>query len=270
MRHGLWKDAIKKVSCGILSTASDLVLLHAFLLLEGMGGVGYSQRSVRVTFEKALNDLDAFTSGVPATSIKHLTLRGWIKRASRDLRNWHITASGRKRIASLFPMYRRHRPWDKKMYIITYDVPERAHWKRDVLREQLRKLGCGMIQASVWITPSYPRKILREMIDEYRIPGSILVSDLGINGSIGEQSLTDLVREVYQIDALEQEYAQFIEQCKKGIYKHPVTIHCAFTCILAHDPQLPFALLPQPWIGSTAHEYYRTTVRSILRKNHQR
>ncbi|MBI4262430.1 hypothetical protein HY624_02795 [Candidatus Uhrbacteria bacterium] len=263
MRHGPWKEIVKKISDGVLSTASDLLLLHMFLLLEGMSG-GFGHRAIRQTFNRAWLDLESFHYTIPETAVKQLTLRGWMKRTQRDVRAWRITAAGRQRIAALFPSYKTHRPWDGKMYLITYDVPERARHHRDILREELRKLGCGMIQASVWMTPYYPRKILREIVDAHNIPGSILVSDLGKNGSIGEQTLEALIRDIYKLDELEQEYAKFIHNCTSGFYRHPITVHCALTNILEHDPQLPFALLPKPWIGNTAYEQYISTRHKLL------
>lgn len=47
--------------------------------------------------------------------------------------------------------------------IIAFDVPEREKWKREWLREVLRRLGLTMIQKSVWMGKT---KIPKEFVDD--------------------------------------------------------------------------------------------------------
>ena len=50
---------------------------------------------------------------------------------------------------------------------------------RNCFRDRLRKLGCGMLQASVWITLYDPHEILRKIIRYDHLESEVLVSSRG-------------------------------------------------------------------------------------------
>lgn len=130
---------------------------------------------------------------------------------------------------------------------------EEKRYQRKILREYLKKLGCGILQDSVWLTPYNPKLTLKTFIDENFPSGSIIVSDIGENGSIGDEDLGDLVSRVYHLDRINQKYEQFIYE-HKNKNTFDVSSKFWFLSILREDPQLPFEILPYNWLGDKAYQ----------------
>lgn len=173
-----------------------------------------------------------------------------------------ITKEGKRRLNAIIPSYDEKRIWDKRMHIVTYDIPEQRRIEREMLRRYLRKIGCGRLQDSVWLTPYNPIDTLRAFIFENALSGTIIVSDLGTNGSIGEEDLHALVSRVYALDDLNDRYKEWLEE----VYVKEMTEHqflLEYLSILRDDPQLPFELLPSDWKGSEAYEKVRTKARKL-------
>ena len=112
-----------------------------------------------------------------------------------------------------------------------------------------------MIQESVWLTPYDPNDILREFTKERKLKGSIIVSDLGKDGSIGEEDIKDLVRRIYKLNEINKEYKEFLEKFA-GTQTIPLQTPFAYWKILKNDPQLPFELLPGDWLGERAYQLF--------------
>lgn len=249
------KEKIKDLSCGLLATAIDFALFQFFLdfnlLMEGYGSPAVN-RAIDKTIEEVL------TCGIDKESIKKALWkachRGFIKRKSENKNLIQITQQGLTKLKKLLPLYRDKRIWDKHLYLITYDIPENDSGKRQSLRENLKQLGCGMLQASVWITPYNPKEILKDLVLQYHIPGSIIVSDLGQDGSIGEEDLDDLLSRVYNLDNLNERYKVFIQELKLDKL-NKTQAYFQYLFILRDDPQLPFEILPYNWLGDKTYRY---------------
>ncbi len=119
----------------------------------------------------------------------------------------------------------------------------------------LKRISAGLIQESVWLTPYNPRDILQKFIEERGLEGTIIISDIGPDGSIGDEDIKDLVTRVYKLDEINKLYQEFLE-----IYENskltPVEVHFAYLKILRKDPQLPFELLPSSWLGEKAYQVF--------------
>ena len=185
---------------------------------------------------------------------------GLIKRSGRGRRTLpEITQAGRKRLEALLPSYHTKRVWDGRLYLITYDIPEKRRKDRDVLRSFIQQLGMGMLQESVWITPYDPRELLRKIVDDHHIAGSILVSDIGKDGSVGDEKIEDLLIRVYHLEDLNKRYEEFIDYFQKG-EKVGAHLYFSYLSILRVDPQLPFPLLPKWWKGDVANNLFNKRI----------
>ena len=71
-----------------------------------------------------------------------------------------ITQKGKELFRFIVPMYQQNRPWDGYLYLISYDIPEKRHQSRNLLREYLKRHGCALLQESLWLTPYNPQQIL--------------------------------------------------------------------------------------------------------------
>src|SRR3989304_96162 len=111
---------------------------------------------------RATNEFLAIKEATALRSLENLKRKGYIRYA-KGKSDVEVTAAGRKRLDRLASSYEEKRKWDGRLYMITYDIPESKKPIRDLLRHQLKKLGCGMLQASVWVTSYDPREVLRKL-----------------------------------------------------------------------------------------------------------
>ena len=88
------------------------------------------------------------------------------------LRLWQtpqITQAGKEKLKRLLPHYNNKRIWDKRLYLVSYDIPNSKKAVRDNLRQILKTLGCGLLQESVWLTPYNPKEVLKNFVAEHLI-----------------------------------------------------------------------------------------------------
>jgi phenylacetic acid degradation operon negative regulatory protein len=249
------KRKFTNISWGIAKNLTDFTLFFLFfsssLTLRGK----YAQKGIKDLFESS-QDIDW---GKIRKVLARLKKEGFISYSRSRILEPQITSLGLKRIKKSLPSYEVHRPWDKKIYLITYDIPEKEKKERDRLRNFLINLGCGMLQASVWLTPYNPKKLVSSFIKQNKIKGSIIVSDVGKDGNIGKKDLRRLLSKVYELEKLNEKYKVFLDNIGKGRIKK-THLGFAFLSILKDDPQLPFELLPDDWLGEKAYFLYQKKI----------
>lgn len=204
---------------------------------------------------RAISAADRFLHQINYDVIKNAIVtakkHGYIKSVRRH--TWpEITKEGKQRLARVIPLYDEKRRWDRRMHLVTYDIPEQQRDDRSLLREYLRRIGCGRLQDSVWMTPYNPIDILRSFIADHTLQGTIIVSDMGRDGSIGEEDIRAMVVRVYGLEALNDRYEKWLDDAQSHELDQWSVIH--FLSILKDDPQLPFFLLPPWWKGEKAHK----------------
>lgn len=248
-RRGL-QEKIEDFSFGVLSTSINLSL-SLVVFSAGLMTSGRSPASVMSAAEAA--------SGITGVSKETLKRAFWqaqnkglLKRTrERGKEFWEATGHGKKRLVSELPIYFKHRPWDKRLYLVLYDIPEEQKRDRERLREMLIKIGAGRLQNSSYLILWDPTEVLRKFIKRQGLSGMVIVSDTGTDGSIGEQSLDELVYEVFKLDELNGRYREFMRMTKsKELSAEQLAF--LYLSILKDDPQLPFELLGSTWMGDRA------------------
>lgn len=256
------KQIVGKVSEGIISSTTNL--LFYFLFLTGASLFqSPNSRGVYQAFTEADEMLKEINYQTIKQAFSSLKKQGLIKIIKGDKVQIAITELGKNRLNRLIPAYETKRTWDKKIYLITYDIPTKKNRDRDRLRNYLKRLGCALLQESVWVTPYNPKKILAEFVQEKDLSGVVLVSDLGLDGKIGDEDLTTLLQRIYKLQDLNLAYEDFIIQYSQKRNFSLLAISFAFNRILLKDPQLPFALLPKDWKGDKAYILYQKLSRQI-------
>ncbi len=193
-------------------------------------------------------------------ALKRARARGWIKKPHHRNALPEITKEGRERLASLVPKYREKRTWDERMYLVTYDIPETHRKQRNILRESLLQLGCGRLQDSVWMTPYDPADVLTEVIQQNNLQGTVILSTIGKDGSIGDENLHELIIRIYHLDELNNRYKTWIQEAKSSKrIDHWMILK--YLSILQDDPQLPFFLLPSWWHGDSAYQLVKSKLK---------
>ncbi|KKT36065.1 MAG: PaaX domain protein [Candidatus Gottesmanbacteria bacterium GW2011_GWB1_44_11c] len=252
-----FKEDISTLTNGMIDTVIDAVLYITFNTVLSVG-----VRNMR-QMEYAQYQSDVLLCTYNAQTIRRaldtLVSRKLIQRNKTPIgRNITISQEGIKRINEMIPTYKTHRPWDGYLYLISYDIPISSNTKRNLLREHLKRIGCGKLQDSLWMTPYNPTSIIDEFIEDHGIPGTILVSKLGKDGSIGDEDRKTLIKRVYGYEQLNERYERFIHGYTK--LKNPSITQrsLAYHAILADDPQLPFALEPEYFLGKEAYRVFQS------------
>jgi len=245
---------IKEISEGIVSTAVDMVLVSAYFGFE-FSFAGYGRGGMAGA--KAHQALSKHNFKTIKRGLAHLKYKGFIQSMKEEMLLPRITKEGRKRIASIIPKFDSSRVWDRRVYLVTYDVPREQNSIRNRLRNFLKKIGCGSLQHSVWVTPYNPKKLIEEFVENSRLNHeTILVSSLGKEGTIGDMELSELLEKAYNLPKLNDRYAQYLSKTENGNMSKGEKAF-VFLAILKDDPQLPFELLPDDWVGSEAYKVFR-------------
>lgn len=236
------KDKILTIlaaSAEVLDTVGDFTYSPHSYLYASLGN-SYSKENID----------DAVTS---------LTLGGLLEGdKSSGLR---ITLAGADIKKSLYR--ERHGKWDGKWRGVFFDIPEAQRKLRDDLRSGLKKLGFGLWQRSVWITPF---DITKELNSYLQKQGLSTVVQIMVGERFGQLNDRDFAFKVWPLKEINERYMALlsiwgVEIGKESTAKERMAVvaslHNRYLDILASDPQLPLELLPSDWVGNKAKALFR-------------
>ena len=245
----------------VFATGFDTVLfLLVFMGELGMpfGSYGKTYRAERHAHEF----IDRYNWETFKRALAEARRRKYVAPVGRGRRsNPEITELGRKRLRAVTPMYQKKRPWDRRIYLVTYDIPEIRHRDRDYLRKYLTTIGCGKLQASVWITPYDPKVLVEEFVNKHTLSGTVIVSNTGIDGSIGDEDIQTLVARIYHLEEINTSHERWISSVRSQNITPDQFL--SYLAILQTDPQLPFILLPRYWKGDKAYALIESFMKRI-------
>ncbi|MBI4066261.1 hypothetical protein HY411_00950 [Candidatus Gottesmanbacteria bacterium] len=260
MRRKTLSSHLLTLTDGLVGTVTNFVLLqlYIFVSLGGVKTMGDASRMV----EEVHGMLDTVNYDTIKRALYQLTKQGLVARpAKEDRLALSITNLGKQRIKEVIPIYKTDRPWDGHTYLISYDIPKTANRSRDILREYIRRTGGAILQESLWINPYNPRLLLETFTREHDIPGTILVSKLGIDGAIGNETLPELINRVYKIEGLSDAYEEFLQTYRQPTPVPKGKIALDYLSILKDDPQLPFPLQPNDFPAERAYTRYQALMK---------
>lgn len=247
-------EIVRKVTSKVCGSLIDLILWEIALVGASVGK--NDPRGVHEAFREADEILQRVNHQTLASAWYYLIKKQLLSYKKREnITTCEITNFGKKRLLQKFPEYHQKRPWDRKIYLVTYDIPTSSNTKRSKLRRFLNQIWCKLLQESVYLTPYNPRELIRIFDNKYKIPGTIIISDIGQDGGIGEIDIKDLLVKLYALEKLNQKYENFIKNAKRKSDKRMLLFE--YLSILKEDPQLPFELLPRGWQGEKAYETYK-------------
>lgn len=248
------KSIIKDATYKVIGSLVDLLIWQVALVGASVGKTG--SRGVYKAFTEANDILEKVNHRSLAATWHQIFKKNLLTYKKRqNLYSPQITEYGKKRMEETIPSYKKVRPWDKKIYLITYDIPEDARGKRNKLRLFLLHINSKLLQESTYINIYNPRKLISDFISNHKIPGMITISDIGQDGGIGEATIQDFLVRVYSLEKLNDMYEDFIKNAKSKSSSY-VNLLFEYLSILKNDPQLPFELLPKGWLGDKAHVHY--------------
>jgi len=178
-----------------------------------------------------------------------------IKRGKPYIR---LTGQGRHKLTRDFPLLAmQQKPWDDLWRVVIFDIPEKYHYVRDLLRNKLASLGFGKLQRSVYITPFDVAQDLREFLAAKNLSGYVLVM---VSKEVFTGNLLGLTSWVWQLDKINQAYqkihdnwlwakTRFEPKNLRGIAK---SCYRDYIEVISQDPFLPKELLSTDWLGFEA------------------
>lgn len=241
----------------LLARATDATLVAIFFGLDFVFSGAKNYPQMQRSGERALDHLADVNYEQIRRALYYLKRKGLVQYTRETIAQPRITAAGLRRLKGTIPFYDTQRVWDGVLYLITYDLPVKENHKRDTLRRFLKRLGAAALQESVWVTPYNPTELVRKFIEAKDIEGTILVSSIGKDGSIGGMELPKIIQKVYELNDLNSRYEGFILRYKGKKRFSKEELLNDFLSILEDDPQLPFALLPTDWVGDKAYKLFK-------------
>ena len=169
-------------------------------------------------------------------------------------------------------------PWNKRWYMLIYDVPETDRKYRNILRRFLKKKHLGLLQQSVWVTPKDIRPDFNDLVQAANIDAFAYLFES--RTVLGLPSHT-IVENAWDFDALHDRQEHFCQVTDRNIAElqsgeHPphelgqllrMTL-AAYHSAMSEDPLLPEALLPETYLGKTAYRSFRKLLNEIDKQTH--
>lgn len=246
---------IRKLTSGVFSVLTDTILFTLYLIGASLGKKANS-RDVYKTFTEADEALSKLNYQTFNRAFQKLREEGFIS----SIKDWSlepiITQTGMQKLQSITPTYDEKRIWDKNLYLVNYDVDIKHNQKRVVLRSMLKRIGAIKLQDSLYVTCYNPSKILTEFLEENNLEGTVLVSHLGRKGFLGKDNLREFLWEVTDLKETNLRYKEFIQKYNNVSILSQTQLTFEFLSILQDDPQLPFDLLPDEYLGNEAYLLY--------------
>jgi phenylacetic acid degradation operon negative regulatory protein len=203
---------------------------------------------------------------------------GWLRsdRVGRRVR-WTLTEPARRLLAEgagrIYGFGSGASEWDGRWLVVLVSVPETQRDLRHKLRTRLSWAGFGSPTAGVWITPHPAAEADAELILDELDLSSQAMSYLANYGALGSERA--MVERAWSLTEVAARYQEFVDEFTAMAPSTPDDVLRAQT-LLVHewrrfpflDPQLPGALLPPRWTGTTAtalfnelHVRWRTPAR---------
>ncbi len=244
MKSKVLRKWILKKSCEILATPIDLILFILFML--GEAGLHPDEAHSFALLDRRFGQLQLEGKDrIIRNAIYKARNQNWIKK------DWRLTLEGKKRLENILPSFLPQKRWNKKWYLVIFDIPENMRRKRDILRENLKLLGFGQLQASVWISPINYLKNIEQIIKDYDIEPYVILSE---TDKLGKENSQLLANRIWQLEKINNDYAEFISNWKKTNKSEFFWLNLKYYSILNEDPQLPEELLPEDWLGEKAYQ----------------
>ncbi len=206
--------------------------------------------------------------GVEEKAIRQALARtgadGWIRPERHGRRTrWLLTADGDRLLTEGTERIYAHRgsqpDWNGTWLLVLARVPDSDRAARHQLRTRLSWAGLGSPIPGLWIT-SHVKRIAE--VESALSQAGVADRQIFEAEHRGDGELASLVRQAWDLPAIEQRYEQFCAEFASAGSCDPLTslielVH-AWRRFPSVDPGLPPSLLPPRWSGTRAAELFAT------------
>lgn len=224
---------------------------------------------------RLLGLLDVCSEQAVRAALSRMTQQGWLKSRRIGRRSFYsLTAQGENllRVGTDRIFSQRQPAWDGQWWVLCYQIPEDRRRLRTRLRRQLGWLGFGRLRDAVYVSPYDRRQELDELLRRLQIREHV---HLFAGPYYGYADDRELVREAWDLDALNRQYAAFLAKYQPLYERDRVVLAgngqaTPADCfvrrfMLIHeyrafpfmDPNLPPELLPPDWLGGEARYLFQ-------------
>jgi phenylacetic acid degradation operon negative regulatory protein len=184
---------------------------------------------------------------------------GWLRseRVGRRTR-WWLTGAAETMLtdgtARIFGFTGQLAEWDGRWLLVLARVPETERSRRHRLRTRLAWAGLGSPSPGVWLSTHTDR--LPEARSVLAEAGVLDDAQIFLASYAGGGELDELVRQAWDLGAIEEAYEQFLDEFGSDAANDPlprvVELLHAWRRFPWTDPELPRELLPARWSGGQA------------------
>ncbi|MBI2028796.1 hypothetical protein HYT02_00040 [Candidatus Gottesmanbacteria bacterium] len=264
MEKSKLKENIAKIAGTTVITLSDIILYTIYLTLSTSGTSG--GKGIYKTFSKADKLFEEINTRTIIDTLSKLKQRRnyILLKEEKNSKYFEITKLGRERLNEIIPHYKVERLWDGSIYLISYDIPEKKRKVRNLLRFSLKKIGAGLLQSSLWLSPYNPTGVVKELAKHLEIEEFVIVSKIDNDSSLIKEKMAVLIERVYKLKDVNKQYDYFLNQINK--ITSLLKLSFLYNSVLSKDPQLPFRLEPTWFLANKAYSVYRKRLTEILNK----
>ncbi|MBM2820599.1 MAG: paaX [Candidatus Berkelbacteria bacterium] len=187
---------------------------------------------------------------------------GWAEKIVIDEEpHYIITPKGEREFDRVLKNLRDTGHWDGRWRLVIFNVPEKQRDLRDRIRRSLRKLGMGILQPSVWISPKDIKKDIDNICKRLNLQNQLKYFEVSRNNSLDNT----IIEKSWKLSDIEEDYKRFNFNAqriinvldkdanprfsaKKHIYEYAL--------ILQKDPILPWEFRNKDLIRRSAHNNY--------------
>jgi phenylacetic acid degradation operon negative regulatory protein len=211
------------------------------------------------------------------SALSRMGREGWLA-ARRDYGSprYRLTARGHSLIEEgTARIYGRHRAgWDGRWVLVSYSLPERRRGQRDRLREGLSFLGFGSLGNGIFVSPHDLRREVRQLIERHDVEQDVTVH----HGTLEwPADPAQVVARAWDLGSLERPYQGFLLRIRQELaeaealddresFRRRFLLTHDFRRFPFSDPDLPDALLPSDWVGTTVREAFLEYNRELRRR----
>lgn len=250
------RDLVKKLSAGLFTNSVDMLLFAVSLGLN-LYVSSYKGKDPITILEKSFKLTHLFQEKLLQACTTYAKSKQYLEKINGELR---LTAEGKKRLEKQLPKYQSRRLWDGRLYLIVYDIKESRRKKRYLLNRWLKQHKAMMLQKSVWVSVKNLEFDLRQENQIFSNEGMILVSSLKSGEGINGKPVKELVEQWYGLRELNKRYDVWLHIAKdyrQMELQKRFILKMKYLKILEDDPQLPFTLLSDDWLGDRAYQMYK-------------